>query len=187
MGGGRSGITVAQPRVMFAVAIAVGRHDLRRVERDPAGDPAAERLGRERGVLSESLRGAAYRPAALVLEFLRQVPVGERDGGRYPVLAQLVEQRAVVVQALLVCGAAAARLHPRPGDREPVGPEPERSHQRDVLAVTVVGIARDIAGVTAANLAWRVAEGVPHRRSLTVEVRCPFDLVRGTRCSPDEL
>ena len=57
---------------------------------------SSERRPGERGVLREPLRGVAHRPAALVLEFLRQVPVIERGGGRDPVLGQLVKQGPAV-------------------------------------------------------------------------------------------
>ncbi len=186
MGGGGRGVGVAQPWGVVAVTVTVGRNHLRLVQGDPAGDPVAERLRGERDVLGEPLGGAAPRPAALVLEFLGQVPVVERGRGRDAVLAEIVEQRAVVVQALLVGGAPAAWLHPRPGDGEPVGVQSEGGHHRDVLAVTVVGIAGDIARIPGVDLAWRVAEGVPHRGAPALRARCPLDLVGGRRRSPGE-
>ena len=186
MGGRRRRIGVAQARGVVAGAIAVVGRDLRLVQRDPAGDPVAKSRRGQRGVFREPLGRAAYRPAALVLEFLGQVPVVKRGGGRDSVLGELVEQPAVVVQAPGVRGSAAAGLDPRPGDREPVRAQSERGHQRHVLTVTVVRVAGDVAGVAAANLARRVAESVPDRGALAVAARCSLDLVRGGRCSPDE-
>jgi hypothetical protein len=186
MGGGGRGVGVAQARGVVAVAVAVGRDDLRLVQGDPAGDPVPERVGRERGVLGKPFGRIPRGPAALVLQFLRQVPVEERGRGGDAVLAEFVEQGAVVVQAPLVGGAPAAGLDPRPGDGEPVGGQAEGGDQRDVLAVAVVGVTGDIAGIAAADLARGVAEGVPHRRALAVRVRRSLDLVGGRRCSPDE-
>ena len=186
VGGGRRGVGVAQAGGVVTVAIAVGRDHLRLVQGDPAGDPVAERLSGERGVLGESFGRTANRPAALVLEFLGQIPVIERDRGRDAVLAEFVEQRAVVVQAPLVGGAAAAGLDSRPGDGEPVGAQAEGGHQRDVLAVPMVGVAGDVAGVAAADLARRMAEGVPHRGGPAVRARRALDLVGGRRRSPGE-
>ena len=88
VGGGRRGGGVAQPWRMVAVTVAVGRNHLRLVQRDPAGDPVAERLRGERGVLGEPFGRIAGRPAALVLKFLRQIPGVEPGRGRDAVLAE---------------------------------------------------------------------------------------------------
>ncbi len=184
-GGGRGG-GVVQPGGVLAVPVAVVGHHLRLVQRDPPGHPVTEGLGADRGVLGEPLRGVAHRPAAVVLQFLGQIPVVERDHGRDAVHGEFVQQRAVVVQALGVGRAAAAGLDPRPGDREPVGLQAERGHQRDVLPVAVVGVAGDVAGVPAADVARGVAERVPHRRAPAVEARRALDLVGSRRRSPGE-
>ena len=179
VGGGRRGGGVAQPGRVVAVAVAVGRDHLRLVQGDPPGDPVAERLGGQSGVFGEPFGRIAVRPASLVLQFLRQVPVVEGGRGRDAVPGELVEQRAVVVQAPLVDGAPAAGLDPRPGDGEAVGAQAEGGEQRHVLAVAVIGVAGDVAGVAAADLAWRVAEGVPHRGAPAVGGRRSLDLVGG--------
>ena len=186
MRGGSRGLGVPQAGGVLAVAIAVVGHDLRFVQRDPTGHPVTEGLRADRGVLGEPVSGITYRPAALVLELLGQVPVVQRGRGRDAVLGELVQQRSIVVQALGVGRAAAAGLHARPGDGEPVGLQTERGHQRDVLSVTVIGVAGDVAGVPAADVAGRMAEGVPHRRAPAVGARRPFDLVSGRRRSPGE-
>ncbi len=184
-GGGR-GVGVPQSRGVGTVPVPVVGHHLRLVQRDPAGHPVAERLRADRGVVGEAPGGVAHRPAAFVLELLGKVPVVEGDGGRDAMLAEFVEHRAVVVEARLAGGAAPARLDPRPGDGEPVGPQAERGHQRDVLAVPVVGVAGDVARVPAADLARRMAEGVPDRGALAVCARRSLDLVSGRRRAPDE-
>jgi len=167
-------------------AITVARHHLRFVYRDPAGDPVAERLGDDRRVLREPLRRAADRPAAFVLEGLRQIPVIERGGGGDAASGKLVQQCPVVVEPALVDRSPAVRLDPRPGDREPVGAEAERGHQPGVFGVPMVGVASDVAGVPAADLAGRVAEGVPHGWALAVGVGRSFDLIGGRRRAPGE-
>src|SRR5262249_5087637 len=156
------------------------------VQGDPAGDPVTERPGGERGVLGEPFGRSADGPAAVVLQFLRQVPVVERDRGRDAVRGELVEQRPVVVQAALVDGTPAAGLDPRPGDGEAVGGQAQGGEQLDVLAVAVVRIAGDVAGVAASDLAWGVAEGIPHRGAPAVLGYRSLDLVRGGRCAPGE-
>ena len=179
VGGGRGRGGVAQSGCVVAVAVAVGRDHLRLVQGDPPGDPVAERIGHQGGVFTEPFGRIAVRPPPLVLQFLRQVPVIEGGRGRDAVPGELVEQRAVIVQATLVDGAPAAGLDPRPGDGEAVGAQPEGGEQGHVLGVTVVGVAGDVAGVAAADLSWRVAEGVPHRGAPAVGGRRSLDLVGG--------
>ena len=179
MGGGRRGGGVAQSGRVVAVAVAVGRDHLRLVQGDPPGDPVAERLGHQGGVFGEPFGRITTRPAPLVLQFLREVPVVEGGRGRDAVPGELVEQRAVIVQAPLVDGAPAAGLDPRPGDGEAVGAQPEGGEQGHVLGVAVIGVAGDVAGVAAADLSRRVAEGVPHRGAPAVGGRRSLDLVGG--------
>jgi hypothetical protein len=96
-GGGRGGV-IAQPGRVVAVPVAVGRDHLRLVEGDPPGDPVAERLGGQCGVVGEPFGCIPTRPASLILQFLREVPVVEGGRGRDAVPGELVEQRAVIVQ-----------------------------------------------------------------------------------------
>ena len=103
----------------------------------------------------------------------------EGGRGRDAVPGELVEQRAVIVQAPLVDRAPAAGLDPRPGDGEAVGAQAEGGEQGHVLAVAMIGVAGDVAGVAAADLAWRMAEGVPHRGTAAVGGRRSLDLVGG--------
>ena len=60
------------------------------------------------GVLREGVDGLAGRPAAAILERLRQVPVVQRDERLDAVREQLVDEAVVEVEAGLVHAAAAA-------------------------------------------------------------------------------
>ena len=100
---------------------------------------------------------------------------------------ELVDEAVVEVEAGCVDGAGRARDDARPGDREAEGVEPELPHQRDVLRIAVVEVARDLAVVAGADLAGRRAEPVPDALAASVLGRRPFDLVgRGGR-TPDEV
>src|SRR6266700_2535939 len=169
VGGGRRGGGVAETGCVVAVPVSVGRDDLGLVQGDPPGDPVAERIGGQGGVFTEPFGRIALRPPPLVLQFLRQVPVVEGGRGRDAVPGELVEQRPVIVQAPLVDGAPAAGLDPRPGDGEAVGGQAQGGEQGHVLGVTMIGVTGDVAGVAAADLAWRVTEGVPHRGAPAVD------------------
>ena len=108
------GLWVAYARGVLPRSVAVAGDYLRFVQRDPPLDPVAERPGHDRRVVSEPRGGVPDRPAALILEFLRQVPVKERGCGGDATVPKLVQQRLVVVEALLVHRAPAAREDPRP-------------------------------------------------------------------------
>ena len=68
-------------------------------------------------------------------------------------LAQPLDQQPVVVEAGRVRRAATVGLHARPRDREAVRADAELAQQAQVLVEAVVGVARDVAGVAAADLA----------------------------------
>jgi hypothetical protein len=111
----------------------------------------------------------------------------ERDERRDPVAEQLVDQAVVEVEALLVHRAASAGDDPRPCDRQPEGVDPELAHERDVLAVAVVEVARDRTAVAVPDLAGRCAEAIPDALTAAVLGGCALDLKRGGRGTPDEV
>ena len=125
-------------------------------------------------------------PAAAILERLRQVPVVERDERLDAVREQLVDEAVVEVEAGGVHAAAALGEDPRPRDREAVGVETERAHQADVVAIAVVGVARDAAVVAVEDLPGRRREAVPDALAAAVLGHRALDLVGGGRGAPDE-
>jgi hypothetical protein len=84
--------------------------------------------------------------------------VVKRDHRLDALLDQRVDQLAVEVQPAPVRRAMAVRVHPGPGDAEPVGPHPEGGEQRDILGVPVVVVDGDIAGVAVAHPPGSVAQ-----------------------------
>ena len=172
---------------VHARAVAEERRAPRLVQRGPVAAPGRRaRRATSVGVVGEPGGGVPGRPAAGVLERLRQVPVVERQPRLDAVGQQLVDQPAVEVEPGRVGRPGAAGLHPGPGDREPVRLQAQLGHQRDVVAVAVVVVARHVAGVPADDPARGVAEGVPDRRGAAVLGRRALDLVRGGRRAPEE-
>ena len=94
---GQRGAGVLHPGGVPAGAVAQHRRAVRLVQGDPAPHPVAEVLLDGRRELGEPVRGVAVRPAARVLERLRQVPVVERHDGRDAPPEQLVDQPRVEV------------------------------------------------------------------------------------------
>jgi len=154
------------------------------------GRPVAHPVGQgpvDRGrVLGEAVDHLAAGPAAGVLEGLGQIPVVEGDPGLDPALQQAVGQPPVEVEAGLVDRPAAVGLDPRPGDREPVGPQPQVGHEGRVLAVAVVVVGGHLAGVAAGDPPGGAGEGVPDRGAAAALAGRPLDLVGGGGGAPDE-
>ncbi len=156
------------------------------VHREEVRDPVAELLGDEPGVVRERLGGVSGSPPSTVLQRLWQVPVVQRRERLDPRREQLVDQAAVEVDAGRVRLADAVREDPWPGDREPVRIDAQLSHERDILAIAMVVIVRDVPGITVADLPGSVGVGVPDRRTLPVLPSRALDLIRGGRHAPPE-
>src|SRR3546814_6965653 len=73
--------------------------------------------------------------------------VVERGERLNPVREQFVDQPLVEIEPGVIDAPGAVGQHPPPGDREAVRLQPERLHQRHVVAPAAVMIARDLAGV----------------------------------------
>ena len=97
---------------------------------------------------------------------------------------ELVDQAVVEAEARFVGAPRPLGQHPGPGHREPVGAQTEVGHERDILAVPVVVVAGDVAGVAVPHPPRGVGKVVPDALPATVLIDGPFDLIRGGRRSP---
>lgn len=165
--------------------VAEERRAPRFVQSGPERDAVAEPFHRRGREFGEPVRRVPVRPAAGLLQRLRQVEVVQRRPRLDAVGEQLVGQPVVEVQAPRV-GRAAVGTDARPRDGEPVGAEPELPHQRDVLGGAVVVVGRGFAGVAARDRAGTAAEGVPDRVGAPVLRGRAFDLERGGAGAPPE-
>ncbi len=98
-----------------------------------------------------------------------------------------VDEPVVEVEARVVDAATSVREHARPGDREPERVEAELAHELHVVAVAVVEVACDLAGVAAADLAGRRGEAIPDALASAVSIGRSLDLVRRSCRAPDEV
>ena len=99
-------------------------------------------------------------------------------------LEQRIDQAGVVIQALLICWAGAARLNARPGDGEAIALQVELLHNGDVFSIAVVVVAGNIGRGRTTDLAGCVHETVPNGLSLPVFIPSPLDLKGCCRRSP---
>ena len=175
------------PGRVLAPGVAEPGHDPRLVVRDPVADAVTETPADGIGVLDEPLCRRALRPASRVLERLRRIPVEEGRVGLDPLGEQLVDEPVVEVEPGLVDWPASGGNDARPRDREAEGVESELAHERDVLGIAVVEVARDCGGVAVAHLPRGHGEPVPHALAAPVLAGRAFDLVRRRRGAPDEI
>lgn len=150
------------------------------------GDPVlAARNGLEAcaGVVCEVERefSAVQEAAVALVNSFRDVPVEERDHWCNTIVKQIINELFVESYAGWVDGIVTSteRDDARPGEREAVALCAGLFQQRDVVSKVVVRVARDIARVTASNLARDLAELVPDRWSSAISFWCAFDLVAG--------
>ena len=87
-------------------------------------------------------------------------------------------------RARLADGAGALGLDPGPGDREPVGGQPQAGDQGDVVDHPAAVVGSGVAGVATGVAGGR--ERVPDGGPAPVEVEAALDLVRGGARAPEE-
>ncbi len=183
-GQGRAQIDEARRMPAFEMADHGGAEGL--VDGDPLGHHVAEAIEHRLGVVTEVADHGAAGPAAPVLQWLRQVPVVERDHRLDTPGVQAVHQPPVEVEALLADRPGAVGDDPRPRDGEPVGGQAQLREQIEVFLEPVIVIAGDVTGVAVCHRAGHPAECVPDRPSPAVFVRGALDLVRGGRRAEEE-
>ena len=98
-----------------------------------------------RGVVREARGRIRLRPAAGILQRLRQIPVIERGQRPDAGFQHRIREPLVVVQTAGVGRAAAGGLNARPGDGESIGLQIQLLQQRDVVLVAMIAVAGDIA------------------------------------------
>nr|ACR50752.1 conserved hypothetical protein [Streptomyces longisporoflavus] len=181
------GLDVGETRRHPSLQMADPRGAQRLVEGRPVLDPVAQTLGDDGGVGGEVLGRLAGRPAAAVLERLREVPVVERGEGGDARLQQAVHQPVVEGDPGLVHRPVPAGDDTRPGEREAVRADPEPLHEADVLGHPVVVVTGDVPGVAVVDLARGVGEGVPDRGRAAVLGDGALDLIGGCGDAPEEI
>src|SRR5215212_6919827 len=109
-------------------AISQPGYNSRFVMSDPILDAVTERTTDEIRVFHECVDCGTYRPAALILQFLRQVPVVERHEGRHICFKQTIHQLAIEIQSLLIDLAAPPGQHTRPRNGKAIGLQAQLFH-----------------------------------------------------------
>ena len=167
---------VAPPGRHHAVHVAVHRRAPRFVQRRPVPHAVGKLFVDQHRVVGEPVRRVPRGPATRVLEFLRQIPVVQREPRRDPLAEQFVDQPVVERHSRLV-EPAAVGLDPRPGNGKPVGVRTKILDQSDIAGHPVVVVARHVSGVPVVDRPRHLAEGVPNGRCAAVVLRAANDLV----------
>ncbi len=174
-------------RSVHARLVPAADKALRLVQGHVALDAVAEAFADQRRVVGEPVRAVRIHPAAPVPEFLRVVPVEEREEGRDAGFEKAVDQLVVEVDAFLIHRAGSVGEEARPGHGEAVALDADLLHDGDVFLVAVVVVAGHVAGVALKNVARLLAEGVPDGQALAVLVCSAFDLERRRRRAPQKI
>src|ERR1700736_5130635 len=99
---------------------------------------------------------------------------------------QGIHQTVVKIEAQGVFLSLALGKQPGPGNGKAISLDTELAHQLDVFGVTMVMVAGNIAVFRALNLVRRVSKGVQNRRCASVFGNSAFNLIAGSRRSPQE-
>ena len=151
------------------------------------GDAITESRRHGARIVDEARHGVARRPAAVVLQGLRQVPVVQGQVGRDAARQQAVDQALVELQPGLVERAPPLGLDARPADREAVGIDPQGRDQVQVGVQPVVVVTGPAAVGAVGDGAGLATEAVPDRLALAVGLRGALDLERASGDAPDEV
>jgi hypothetical protein len=181
------GAPLADARREHAMLVAEHRHHPRLVVGGDGGHAVTESRRHGACIVDEARHGVARRPAAFVLQGLRQVPVVQGQVGRDAARQQAVDQALVELQPGLVERAPPLGLDARPADREAVGIDPQGRDQVQVGVQPVVVVAGDAAIGAVGDGAGLAAEAVPDRLALAVGLCGALDLERAGGDAPDEI
>src|ERR1700683_731251 len=133
------------------------------------------------------LREVAIRPSSGVFENLWEIPMIERDEWFDVVLQQLIDDAVVKVDALGVHQAFPVGNNPWPAKRDARRIQAQLGHQRDVVSVSMIEIACDVAGIARLDHAGGVRKAVPDRLALAVFVPGAFDLIGSASGAPQKI
>ena len=179
-------LRVAQPGRVQSVGVPSEGDHLRLVHRDPVLDPVTQPRADDVRELREPLDRLGRRPATLLLQRLREIPVVERGERTDPRLKQRIDDAIVEIQTPRIHLAVRIGEYARPRDREAVRVDAERGDVPHVLEIAVVMVTGHVAAGRVVDRAGLAAEHIPDRRRLAVGVVSPLDLICARRHAEDE-
>ena len=162
-------------------------NNCRLVQRTPEWHIRAKLTEAGGSELGEPERRRTIRPAALVLQRLRQIPVVERGHWHDPARAHPGDQLPIECDSLLIDWPAAGWKQPWPRDREAVAADAKLRDGIQIFFPAVIMVTRQVASVTTTYPAERVGETIPDAFALTVLVPGPLDLIGRRRHAPQKV
>src|SRR3954447_15886207 len=146
---------------MASFHVALIHNHPRLIQRGPDFDPIIELAIHKRGVFGEPTWRIRVRPAAAVLDRLRQVPVVQRCRWLNAMLQQRVDKPVVKIDAGAINLASSTGQHARPANAKPVSLQPKLAHESYVIDEPAVVIARSVAMLVLVYTSWRMRETMP--------------------------
>ena len=187
MDDGTQQVSVLQARRVLARHMAKHRVNRRLVEDDVALEPIAQPVDQGGGIVGEAQGGVAVRPATLVLQTLRQVPVEQGGVGRHTLGQQGIDHAGIVVQPRWIDRPLPAGQDPRPADREPIGVQPRCCDQIDIFGVAAIAVGGDTGVGAVDHLAGQLLEPVPNAGPASIGGLSALGLESGRGHAPHEV
>jgi len=178
-------LTQAQTGGVIAQAVTEDGGHVGLVQHHPVLDPVTQAAHGDAGILGERAEHRPALPAATILERLRQIPVIQAGHGPDARRQQRIHQPVIEIQTLGVHRAVAIGHDARPRQREAIGVEARRPHQRHVLGIAVVMVAGGGGGAAVLN-APGLAKAVPDVAATPVLGQRALDLIGRGRGAPQE-
>ena len=187
MGNGERLSQVSVARGELTEVVAEERGNPRLVVGSPLSYAIAECTAHDVCISDERVDGLPIGPTADVLEGLWQFPVVEGDVRRDAVLEEFVDEAVVEGNTPRFNRPGSVRDDPGPRGGQVVCRDPRVGHERNVLGIPVIVVARDIAGFPVENAPGFVYESVPGRLTFAILVPRAFDLVRRCGHAPEKV
>ena len=179
-------LLVLQPRRMPAIGITEEREDREFVEGREVLHPVAQAARHDGGVIGEPAGAVAIDPAAAIVERQRQIPMIQAHPGLDARFEHGIGDAIVEIETRLIDRTRARRLDARPRGGEAISADAQLLHQRDIVLVAMIMVARDVAGMAERHAADLLALGIPDALAAPVFVDRTLDLIARRRGAPHE-
>ena len=168
---------VMQIRGVAAAVKSVADKALRFVKGYEMLYAVAERLDTNPCVIGKPLGRLGIKPSTLIEKLIRIVPMEKCYVGLNAVGNKLVNKVIVIFYPLFINLADAVRHNTGPRDRKTVALKPHFLHGGNVLFITMIAVAGDVARVPCLYFSAALTVGIPNGQALSVLVCAALYLI----------